>query len=110
MSNGIFSPPITPGSTAPATPASDLGVGEYFPNVLGSSMEDGAVQKLSELDLSDTGSLKSLDTVDPADQTLEELAPSESPPPSPTPSGTSHNPIPADISRQFTCLACDKLE
>jgi hypothetical protein len=131
MSDGVFSPPITPGSSSPPTPASDTGVDEYFPNVLGSSMEDSADQKLSELDLSDTDSLKSLNTVYPRNESLEELvkaesaemakpttmitsdssdppsdldifnpdelelAPSESPPlsrtPSPTPSGTSNN-------------------
>jgi hypothetical protein len=131
MSDGVFSPPITPGSSSPPTPASD--VGEYFPNVLGSSMEDSADQKLSELDLSDTDSLKSLNTVYPRNESLEELvkaesaemakptamstpdsldppsdldifdldelelAPSESPPPSRTPS--------ADLSRMFSFRA-----
>jgi hypothetical protein len=127
-SDVVFSPPITPGSNAPPTPASDAG--DHFPNVLGSSMDDSADQKLSELDLSDTDRLRSLDTVYPSDETLEELlkaesaemakpttmitsdspdpssyldmfdfdelevAPSESPPPSRTPSPTASGTFP----------------
>jgi hypothetical protein len=99
-------------------------------DVLGSSMDDSADQKLSELDLSDTDRLRSLDTVYPSDETLEELlkaesaemakpttmitsdspdpssdldmfdfdelevAPSESPPPSRTPSPTASGTFP----------------
>jgi hypothetical protein len=126
-SDGVFSPPITPGSSSPPTPASDTGVGEYFTNVLGSSMEDSADQKPSKLSLSGTTDWRSLDTAllesnypeeDAQEQSAElakpttmltpdsldppsdmdmfdpdelELAPSESPPPSRTPSGTSNN-------------------
>jgi hypothetical protein len=61
-SDGVFSPPITPGSSSPPTPASDTGVGEYFTNVLGSSMEDSADQKPSKLSLSGTTDWRSLDT------------------------------------------------
>ena len=76
MLDVIFSPQITPGSSDPPTPASD--VGDYFPSISDSGGEDSADHQLAELDLSGIDSLKSLDTVDPADQTLEQLVKADS--------------------------------
>ena len=92
MSDGIFSPQITPGSTDPPTPASD--VGDYFPSISDSGGEDSADHQLAELDLSDTDSLKSLDTVYPADQTLEKLVNADS----------------AEMAKPTTMITPDSLE